>query len=90
MDREKVILPSDLNLQERIELCEQIIRDNFEYFDYQIPREASQIPSSERVMIRLSVMGDYIIAAAPSPDRVRLTEYRERKISKHEILVDDV
>ena len=90
MDDKKVELPTDLNLQDRIELCEQIIENNYEYFDYQVPREDSQIISSEKVMIRLSVMGDYIIAAAPSDERVTITKYRERKIARHEILMDDV
>lgn len=89
MDDRKISLPGDLSLEERIALCEKIISENFEYFDYEIPGTTSAtINSSDKVMIRLSVMGDYIYSASPSKERPTLTEHKQRKIAKNELLVD--
>lgn len=86
MDNRKIELPNDLDLAERIELCQKIIDDNYEYFEYKLPTSTQgQIDSSEKVVIRLSVMGDYIYAASPSPDKPILSHHAEKQIIKHEV-----
>lgn len=91
LDGQKISLPRELTLEERIALCEKIISENYEYFDYELPGTTSTtINSSDKVMIRLSVMGDYIYSAAPSKERPALTEHKQKKIAKNEVLVDTI
>ena len=90
MDNRKVELPTGLDLKERIALCEKVIEENYEYFEYVLPTSKESIDFAAKVMIRLSVMGDYIYSASPSPDKPILSHHAEKQIIKHEVPLADL
>ena len=90
MDGTEVDLPSELSLQERIELCEKIIKENEMSFRYVMSKNNTD---SNHVGIhaerRLELLGTYILKAVQNDkERPVITEYKEKKIKNNEEFVD--
>lgn len=75
-------LDNDLDVNERIKLCEQILAAYPEEFVYTIPTsrpKAIELDYSEKVKSRLRTLGEYIYQASPNPERQTvITRYREK------------
>ena len=82
---EIIVLPADKNLQERLELCDRLIRDFGEYFCQQRSTEKGVI-GSPKVCARLEAMANYILNAANNDSNcVIMSKYKEKLIKNNEI-----
>ena len=90
MDGTEVDLPSELGLQERIELCNKIISEHERSFRYVMSKNNTDSnyvgTQAER---RLELLGTYILKATQNDkERPIITEYKEKRIKNNEEFVD--
>ena len=82
-------LSTDLNVEERKELCMEIIEKYPQYFEQSLPKASNQKSNaSERVCVRLDIMSTYILNAVPiseDGEYKRLTHYKEKRNANSEI-----
>lgn len=82
-------LPTDINTQERIELCNKIIDDNPEYFSQSIAANRyGKGTASDKVCSRLNIMATYILNGESSDDKdgyTLLSNYKEERNKRTEI-----
>jgi hypothetical protein len=92
LDNKKIELPNHYNLEERIKICEQIIKENEEYFNYDIPTgKVSARSASEKVKLRLDIMGQYIYdASSVGVDDTVITQWRKYRNKNREIVFSDL
>lgn len=82
---EIVVLPSEKNLQERIELCNELLEQFSEYF-YQYPSGITGCIGSAKVCARLEAMANYILDAADKDkDCTILSKYKENQAKINEV-----
>lgn len=76
---EKVLLDSNLDVRERIELCDRITKDYSQYFKYTLRNNQDYISAGELVEKRLDTLATYILSACPSDEeRSYDTTYKSR------------
>lgn len=84
---EEIELPTNLELEDRIKLCEEILEKYPNQFKYILPKNSSD-PNivGNRASMRLEIMGSYILDASPKDKEYpTLTDYKEKRIKKNEI-----
>lgn len=84
---EEIELPTELELEDRIKLCEEILEKYPDQFRYIMPKNSSD-PNivGNRASMRLEIMGSYILDASPKDKEYpTLTDYKEKRIKKNEI-----
>lgn len=88
----EIELPSELELQERIKLCEEIIDKYPDQFRYVLPKNSRDANIfGGQVSMRLEIMGSYILDAAPKDKEYPvLTEYKEKRIKTNEISMTEL
>lgn len=88
----EIELPSELELQERIKLCEEIIEKYPDQFRYVLPKNNKDANIfGNQVSMRLEIMGSYILDAAPKDKEYPvLTEYKEKRIKTNEISMTEL
>ncbi len=81
----KIDLPDDLMIDERKDLCNEIIEKHKEYFNYTLPTSKSD-RSGENVQKRLSVLASYLYNTVKDikTDNI-LTNHKERRDNVREI-----
>lgn len=80
LDNSKIIvLPPDLDLQQRIEYCEKLINKYPEDFRYEIPDKGNNYDFCEKVENRLCMMGQYIYDASEYKLEGVITEWGQRR-----------
>lgn len=90
MDGSEIDLPNELELQERIDLCNKIIEEHEESFRYIMPKSNND-PNyvGTQASIRLELMGTYILAATKRDKNIPImSEYKEKRIAENEINMD--
>lgn len=87
----EIELPNDKNLAERIDLCNEIVEKYPEYFEQKLQSSDNNGSSaSYKTMLRLSIMADYLLAAAPKSDEYStISNYKCNKINNNEITFSD-
>ena len=89
MHGEEVELPQELDLDERIALCQKIIDEHPDSFKYVLPqsnKDANNV--GNQASMRLELLGTYILNAVEKDKECPvLTEYKEKKVNKNEINV---
>lgn len=87
MGEDKIKLPNNLNTQERIELCQKIIDEHPEYFEYIPPTgKYTKMHSSDKVKMRLATMGEYIYTSSTrGKDSSVITDWKKYRNKKNEI-----
>lgn len=90
MDGNEVELPKELNLQERIALCDKIVKEHESSFKYIMPKNSSDSNYvGTQASMRLELLGTYILDAAPKDkERPVMSEYKAKRIAKNEISMD--
>ena len=84
------VLPSEYNLQKRIELCERLTEEYYDYF-HQHSCSKSESIGSVKVCARLEAMANYILAASDNNgDYPIASEYKEKKIKNSELLFSEL
>lgn len=88
----EIELSTDLNLQERIKLCEDIIEQYPNYFRYIMPKNnKDQNLSGNYASMRLEIMGSYILdATEKDKDYPTLSKYKEKCIKNNEIGMNEL
>lgn len=82
---EIVVLPSEKNLQERIDFCNELIEQFSEYF-YQHPSTVTGCIGSAKVSARLEAMANYILDAADKDKEYTiLSNYKDNQIKMNEV-----
>lgn len=87
MHGEEIELPQELDLNERIALCQKIIDDNPVSFRYILPKN-NKDPNvvGNQASMRLEVLGTYILGAVDNDkENPIITEYKEKRINKNEV-----
>ena len=85
-------LSGELNTQERIKLCEEIIEKHPQYFK----QCESSLPfiigdGGNRISRRLEIMADYILASTKNDSEYTLlTEYKDKRNKNTEIVFSDL
>lgn len=82
---EIIVLPSEKNLQERIEFCEKTIEQFSDYF-YQHHSTVSGCIGSAKVCARLEAMANYILEAADKDKEYTiLSKYKDNQAKINEV-----
>ena len=87
MHGEEVELPQELDVDERIALCQKIIDEHPDSFRYILPKNSkdSNIVGNQASM-RLELLGTYILGAAGRDrEHTIMTEYKEKRVGQNEI-----
>ena len=87
MHGEEVELPQELDLDERIALCQKIIDEYPDSFKYVLPQsnKDANIVGNQASM-RLELLGTYILNAVEKDKECPvMTEYKEKRVAKNEI-----
>ena len=89
---EEIELPTELDLNERIKLCEEIIDKYPDQFRYIMPKNSSDANIvGNRASMRLEIMGSYILDASPKDKEYpTLSEYKEKRIKSNEINMSEL
>lgn len=90
---EKIVLPNEYTIEERINYCIELVSKYEEYFTYEISSSKVRNGSaSEKVKLRLDILGQYIYDA--SIDSIHndniITPDRRRRNNKREIVFSDI
>lgn len=82
----EIYLDTALDLNERIEYCEEIISTYGQYFRYQLPKDYNDYwNNSDMVKSRLNQLASYILAATSNGSEYPVqTEYKTRIIRNSE------
>ncbi len=80
-----IVLPTDLQLEERIKFCEDLIAKYPEEFEYVIPDKGNNYDFCQKVENRLSIMGEYIYDASEYKLVNVITEWGKRRNKRREI-----
>lgn len=89
---EEIELPTNLELEDRIKLCEEILEKYPDQFKYILPKNSSD-PNivGNRASMRLEIMGSYILDASPrSKEYPTLSDYKEKRIKSNEINMSEL
>ena len=89
---EEIELPTNLGLEDRIKLCEEILDKYPDQFRYIMPKNSSDANIvGNRASIRLEIMGSYILDAAPKDKEYpTLSNYKEKRIKSNEINMSEL
>lgn len=83
LGNDKISLDSELDLEGRIDLCEQIIEENLQYFQYKLNQNKSEFSIGTLVEKRLDTMATYILAAAKKDEECTYTTPYKEQINKY-------
>ena len=85
-DGKQIELDPTLSLEERKELCQKIIDNYPECFEYSLPRNNTDVNlAGLKVEKRLEIMGTYILQGTETTyNDGTITQYKGKKIIKHE------
>lgn len=84
----EIELPSDKTLEERIAICNEIIKKYPQYFEQKIDKGGSG--AGAKAVIRLSIMADYLLACCDNKGEYpTLTSYKENQQVVNEITFSD-
>lgn len=92
-DRDKEIeLDDNLELQDRIKLCQGLIDTYPDYFVYTLPKNSTDVNiSGLKVETRLDIMASYILAGSKRyKEDGLLSEYKEKLVAYNEINMSDL
>ena len=85
-------LSGDLNTQERIKLCENIIEEYpqyFKHYDSSIPFTIGD--SGNKISRRLEIMADYILASTKiDSEYTILSDYKEKRNKNSEVFFSEL
>ena len=87
LDGKEIELPQELDVDERIALCQKITDEYPESFQYVMPKN-NKDPNlyGNQVSMRLEMLGTYILNAVDNDkEHPVMTEYKEKRINKNEI-----
>ena len=89
---EEIELPTDLELKDRIKLCEDIIEKYPDQFRYVLPKNNKDANIvGNQASIRLEIMGTYILDASKrDKEYPTLSEYKEKRIKSNEINMSEL
>ena len=84
-------LPTDKTLDERIDLCNEIINKYPEYFEQKLQTsDKNGVGAGYKTMVRLSIMADYLLACSNKKGEYPiLSDYKEKQIKVTEITFSD-
>lgn len=90
IDGSEIELPKELDLQERIDLCDKITKEHSDSFKYIMPKNSSDSNYvGVQASMRLELLGTYILdAVEKDKKRPVLSEYKSKRIAKNEVLID--
>lgn len=89
---EEIELPTELELEDRIKFCEDIIAKYPDQFRYILPKNNTD-PNivGNRASMRLEIMGSYILDASPKDKEYpTLSDYKEKRIKSNEINLSEL
>lgn len=87
----KIELPDELDTQERIKLCEDIINEYPSYFTQCIACSTCSEIASYKVELRLEIMANYILNSANKKSEYPImSEYKKKLIKHTEVLFSDL
>lgn len=84
-------LPTELSLEERIDLCERIINEYPLYFTQHIAGSNCSEQVAYKTELRLEIMANYILNA--EKERVQgsvISRYKEKRIRKSEAIFSEL
>ena len=88
---EEIELPTDLELDERMKLCEDIIEKYPDQFRYVMPKNSKDANIvGNQASMRLEIMGSYILDASKDKSCHILSEYKEKRIRSNEINMSEL
>lgn len=87
MNDEEIELPQELELEERIALCQKIIDDHPISFEYIMPKNNKDANIvGEQASMRLEILGTYILSAVEKDkEHPVMSKYKDKKVSKNEV-----
>lgn len=88
----QIELDTSLPLEERKELCQRIVDEHPECFEYCLPRNSNDINlAGLKVEKRLEIMGTYILQGVETEyNNGTITQYKGKKIIKHEVCLAEL
>lgn len=88
----QIELPTELNLEERIKLCQEITDKYPEYFEVKMPENNKDMNiAGNKASLRLEIMGSYILAGADNDkDYPTLTQYKQDMIKESECSLEEL
>lgn len=90
-DDETIDLPTEYELQERIELCERIIEEYPKYFEQHIAGSNCSEQVARKTEIRLDIMANYILNSASTIERAPvLSRYKQKRVQNTEKSFSDL
>lgn len=87
MNDEEIELPQELDLEERIALCQKIVDEHPMSFKYIMPKNNTDANIvGEQASMRLELLGTYILGAVEKDkEHPVMSRYKDKKISKNEV-----
>lgn len=88
---ETIDLPTEYELQERIELCERIISEYPRYFEQHIAGADCAEQVARKTEIRLEIMANYILNSVGTTEQAPvLSRYKQKRVQNTERVFSDL